>query len=189
LPAENFEQRPARMRLQRLSQTHRVYYQSAAATRTTIDEGEHTLWVRGAVEDSAACAHALRAWLRATARRTMTPWLVAHERGTEPAGCQDDNPPSTPSLNQLLRARGHQSNLQAPIRAAGAGALPFCPRAVSCQASQSLRPLLGARSAQAARLPSPKVRIARRLAVRASLGRRLSESALASKPIDKAHAA
>lgn len=75
LPCEFFEQRPARAHLQALSRIYQVHYEPVSGTRITIDEGGHALRVRGPVEDAVACAQALRAWLRSTARRTLTPWL------------------------------------------------------------------------------------------------------------------
>lgn len=75
LPSEFFQMRPARVRLRAVSRIYKVRYESAHGAPITIDEDGRALRVRGPIEDAAACAQALRVWLRTTARRTLTSWL------------------------------------------------------------------------------------------------------------------
>lgn len=75
LPVEYFEQRPAQVHLQAVQESFIVRYQTAPRARIAIDESDKELRVYGPIDDTAACASALRAWLRAKARRQLAPWL------------------------------------------------------------------------------------------------------------------
>ncbi len=75
LSPEFSEQRPRRIHLRCLNEVYGVSYQSACHTGIEITEQERTLTVSGPICNAAACAHALRVWLRGKAQERLPPWL------------------------------------------------------------------------------------------------------------------
>lgn len=75
LPAEYFELRPERVRLQAIGKAYAVSYRELAAARVAVDETAEALYVRGPITTPGACAQALRTWLRAKALQTLAPSL------------------------------------------------------------------------------------------------------------------